>query len=217
MEERLELTEENEQTTGAGTRRKARNGGWKKRFTAKRLALMAVFVALAYAVSLLEIPLPLFGATFLKLDFGNVFIVLIAFLLGPIEGVIVCLLKEGLRCITSQSMYAGELANFIITSAYLLLPAVVYQYRRTLKAVIVTLSASCLVATGVALLANRFIIFPTYLALYGNILGFTAVQAAFRAYWLGVLLFNLIKTVSVGLLTMLLYKRLSNFLKKIKI
>jgi riboflavin transporter FmnP len=32
-----------------------------------------------------------------------------------------------------------------------------------------------------------------------------------------VLIFNLIKTLSVGILTMLLYKRLSNFLKKIKI
>ncbi len=190
---------------------------FKKRFSAKRLAFMAVFTALAYAVSFLEIPLPLFGASFLKLDFGNVFIVLISFLLGPLEGVIVCLLKEGLRCITSSSLCAGELANFLITGAYLLLPSIVYQYKRTLKTVILTLSCSCLIATGVALLANRFIIFPTFALLYGgNIFGMS-VQEAFSAFWLAVLLFNLIKTVAVGLLTMLLYKRLSNFLKKLKI
>ena len=189
----------------------------QKRFTAKRLALMAVFVALSYAVSLLEIPLPLFGASFLKLDFGNVFIVLIAFLLGPVEGVLVCLMKEGLRCLNSTSMCAGELANFLVTSSYLLLPSILYQYRRTLKTVVITLSASCLIATAVALTANRLLIFPTYAYLMGgHIFGMTVAEA-FSSLWIGLLLFNLIKTVAVGVLTMLLYKRLSNFLKKMKI
>ncbi|MBQ8407053.1 MAG: ECF transporter S component [Clostridia bacterium] len=183
-------------------------------FTTKRLVLMAVFVALSYAVSFLEIPMPLFGANFLKLDFGNVFIVLISFLLGPIEGVVVCLLKEGLRCLTSSSMCAGEIANFIVTSAYILLPSILYKFKRSLKTVLITLSASCLIATGVALLANRFIIFPTYAYLFGgNIFGMT-VQEAFSAFWVAVLLFNLIKTVAVGLLTLLVYKRLSNAFKK---
>lgn len=189
----------------------------KRRFTAKRIALMAVFVALSYAVSFLEIPMPLFGAEFLKLDFGNVFILLIGFLLGPLEGVLVCLLKEGLRCLTSSSMCAGELANFLITSAYLLLPAVCYQVRRNLKTVVLSLSLSCLLATGVALLANRWIIFPTYAVLFGGSIFGMTVAEAFSAFWVAVLLFNLIKTVSVGLLTMLLYKRLSNFLKKWKV
>ena len=96
------MEEEKNKTRGACTR-----STLKKRFSAKRFALMGVFIALSYAVSFIEIPLPLFGSQFLKLDFGNVFIVLIAFLLGPIEGIIVCLLKEGLRCIGSSSLCAG--------------------------------------------------------------------------------------------------------------
>ena len=190
---------------------------FKKRFTAKRLAFMAVFVAISYAVSFLEIPLPLFGASFLKLDFGNVFIVLIAFLLGPVEGVLVCLLKEGLRSLTSTSMCAGELANFIITSSYLLLPSVLYQYRKNLKTVIFSLCVACVIATGVGLLANRFLIFPTFAFLLGGTIYGMSVTEAFAAFWAAVLIFNLIKTVSVGIVTMLLYKRLSNFLKKMKI
>ena len=106
------------------TERKAKKT-LKQRFSAKRVAVMGLFLALSYAVSLLEIPLPLFGASFLKLDFGNVFIVLLSFLLGPLEAVIVCLLKEGLRCLSSTSLCAGELANFVVTSAYLLLPSIV--------------------------------------------------------------------------------------------
>lgn len=189
----------------------------RARFSAKRLALMAVFVALSYVVSFLEIPMPLFGAEFLKLDFGNVFIVLISFLLGPCEGLAVCLLKEALRCLTSTSLCAGELANFLITGSYILLPATLYSFRKTLKTVIVSLSISCLIATGTALLANRFIIFPTFALLFGGSIYGMTVQEAFSAFWVAVLVFNLIKTVAVGVLTMLLYKRLSNFLKKLKI
>ncbi len=204
--------QENKQTMGVGTRLQL-----KTRFTAKRIALMATFVALSYVVSLLEIPMPLFGASFLKLDFGNVFILLISFLLGPVEGLLVCLLKEGLRCLTSSSLCAGELANFLITGSYLLLPAILYQRKKTLKTVCLSLSLSCLLATGVAMLANRFIIFPTFSYLFGGSIFGMTVAEAYGVFWVGVLLFNLIKTVSVGLLTLLLYKRLSNFLKKIKI
>lgn len=189
----------------------------QERFTAKRLALMAVFVALSYAVSFLEIPMPLFGAEFLKLDFGNVFIVLISFLLGPLEGVLVCLIKESLRCLSSSSMCAGELANFLVTTSYILLPSLLYSRKKGLRSVLFSLSAACVIATGAALLANRFIIFPTYAILFGgSIFGMTVVEA-FSAFWLAVLLFNLIKTVSITVLTLLLYKRLSNFLKKLKI
>ena len=204
------------QTKGAGMRSTAKKT-FKNRFTAKRLALMAVFVALSYAVSFLEIPLPLFGASFLRLDFGNVFIVLISFLLGPVEGVAVCFMKEALRCLSSTSMCTGELANFIITSSYLLLPSILYQYHRNLKTVIFSLVGACVIATVMALIANRFLIFPTFAFLLGgSIYGMSAVEA-FAHWWGAVVIFNMIKTVSIGVLTMLLYKRLSNFLKKMKI
>ncbi len=194
-----------------------KRSAWKTHVTAKRLALMAVFIALSYVVSFIEIPLPLFGATFLKLDFGNVFILLVSFLLGPVEGIVVCLFKEGLRCLSSSSLCAGELANFLITGSYLLLPSIFYRYRKSLKTVIITLSIACVIATGVALIANRFIIFPTFTLLFGgSIFGMTVVEA-YQAFFWGVLLFNLIKTVAVGICTVLLYKRLSNFLKKLKI
>lgn len=211
------VLDEEMQTDGAGTGSTRAKPSVRKRLSAKRLALMAVFVALSYALSFLEIPMPLFGASFLKLDFGNVFIILIAFALGPVEGVVVCLLKESLRCLSSSSLCAGELANFIVTSAYLLLPALLYQYKRNLKTVVISLSVSCLIATLVALVANRFIVFPTFAYLFGGSIFGMTVTEAFSAFWLAVLLFNLIKTVSVGILTMLLYKRLSKFLKKMKI
>lgn len=208
----MQENEKNTEKTGAGTSltpKKSFKDRVKRRFTAKRIALMGVFVALSYVVSFLEIPMPILGASFLKLDFGSVFILLISFLLGTVEGVIVCLLKEGLRCLTSETEYAGEIANFLVTSAYLLLPSLTYQYRKNLKTVIITLSISCLLATAVALFANRFIIFPVFFK--------SGSGKMFAEFWAAILIFNLIKTVAVAILTILLYKRLSNFLKKWKI
>ena len=92
-----------------------------------------------------------------------------------------------------------------------------YLYKKTLKTVLITLSSACFLATGVALVANRFLIFPTFALLLGGSIYGMSVTQAFAAFWAAVLIFNLIKTVAVGVITMLLYKRLSNFLKKMKI
>ncbi len=199
-------------TEGAGLRsnEKAceRRARIKRRFSAKRLALTAVFVALSYVVSFLEIPIfPV--APFLKLDFGNVFILLISFLLGPIEGIVVCALKECLRMLGSSSGGVGELANMLVTATYILVPSVVYRFHKGLKVVIPALCAACLLGTGMALISNRFINFPLYM-------GGGAKAAFWDLFWI-IVAFNLIKTVLVGALTVLLYKRLSNFLKKWKI
>ena len=181
---------------------------FKKRVSAKRLAFMAIFVALSYAVSFWEIPL--FPATpYLKLDFGNVFILLVSFLLGPIEGVIVCALKESLRMLTSTSGCVGEVANMAATTAFILLPSIVYQFRKGLRWVIPCLLAACFIGTGAALLTNRFVTFPLYMK--------SAAARVFADVFWFIVAFNLIKTAAISFLTVLLYKRLSNFLKKLKI
>ena len=201
-----------EQTTGAGTDLPKNNtppkGDFKRKFSAKRLAFIAVFAALSYAVSFLEIPL--FPATpYLKLDFGNAFILLVSFLLGPIEGIVTCVLKEGLRALGSSSGGVGEIANIAATTAYIILPSTVYRFRKGLKAVIPCLVLACFIGTGAALLTNRFITFPLFL-------GDNGVATFEQGFWL-IVAFNFIKTSSIGAFTLVLYKRLSNFLKRMKI
>ena len=197
--------EENMKTTGAGT-----HLSFFKRFTAKRIALMGIFVALSFCVSLLSFSLfPSSPVFFLELDFGNVFILLISFLLGPIEGVIVCVLKETIRIFAGSTGGVGELANMLMTSAYILLPSIVYQYKKGMKSVAISLIFACVTGTVAALLVNRFITFPIFL-------GEAGVQVFMEGFWL-IVAFNLIKTASIGALTFLLYKRLSNFLKTIKL
>ena len=204
-----EQPEQTEQTGQAEQTETAKNRKTKM-FSAKRLATMAVFAALAYVVSFLEITVfPGTAASFLKLDFGNVFILLVGFLLGPVEGIIACAVKELLRIPMSGTGGVGELANILITTSFILLPTLLYKFHKGLKVVIPALAGGCLIATGAALLANRFILFPAF--------SIADVPGTFADTWAFILAFNLIKTVSISLLTMLLYKRLSAFMKKMKI
>lgn len=203
---------QNNETQGAGTcstPKKPFKERIKKRFAAKRLALMAIFVALSFSVSLLSFSIfPSTPVFFLELDFGNVFILLISFLLGPVEGVIVCVLKELLRMLAGSTGGVGEIANMITTSAYILLPSIVYQFRKGIPTVLLSLVGACLIGTAVALVTNRFITFPWFLHENG--------AATFeKGFWL-IVAFNLIKTSAISVLTLLLYKRLSNLLKKMK-
>lgn len=181
-----------------------------KIFTTKRMVLMAVFTALAFVVSLFSFPVfPGSPVFFLELDFGNVFILLIAFLLGPIEGVIVCVLKETIRIMAGSTGGVGELANMLMTSAYILLPSIVYRYKKGLKTVILSLVGGCVVGTAAALLVNRFITFPLFL-------GDVGVSIFNECFW-WIVGFNLIKTAAISALTLLLYKRLSNLIKGLKL
>ena len=177
----------------------------QKAFSSKRIVLLAVFSALAYVVSLFEFPLfP--AAPFLELDFGNVFIMLVGFLLGPLDAVIACVIKELLYLPVGGTGGVGQLANIMVTCSYILLPSIAYRLKKGLKIVVLSLGIAGLLATGVALLTNLYILFPLY--------GITDPQAFFKSVAWYLVLFNLIKTTSVSALTLLLYKRLSNFLKK---
>lgn len=172
------------------------------KFDAKLIAKIAIFTAIAYIISFLEFPLfP--AAPFLKLDFSNVFILIGGFALGPIPGVVILLVKEILCMITSQSFFVGQLANFLIGLSFILLPILVYKYKKGIKTVIITLSISSVLQIVVGLLVNRFINFP----LYG------LPVETFNSLFFIIIAFNLIKAVVISILTILLYKRIKKLFR----
>ncbi len=176
--------------------------------TTKKLVTLALFTALTYVVSLISFSIfP--AAPYLKLDFGNVFILLSGFLFGPVEGIAVCLVKEVLSLINTTTGGVGEIANFIMTSSFIILPSVVYKIKKGFKPVAISLAAACIIGTAVAALVNRFIVFPLYMG--------DSAPKIFNEVLLFVLLFNLIKTVSISAITLILYKRLSKILKKLEV
>ena len=183
----------------AKTERAERRYG-KGYFTATRIAKLAMFTAIAYILTFLEFPVfP--AAPFLKLDFSLVFIALAGFMYGPLAAIVVSGAKECLSLLDSSTGGIGELANFLITVSFVIVPTLVYRYKKGVRVVIPTLAAGCVLMIAVGLLANRYINFPLYMG--------AGAAESFRALWWYIVLFNLIKGVAVSVLTVLLYKRIS--------
>ena len=170
---------------------------------------IALFSALSFVVSLWEFPI--FPATpFLQLDFSAVFTLLGGFMYGPIAGVIICAVKELIRfAMGSDTGGVGEIANFLVIFSLIIVPTVVYRFKKGLPVVIITLIIGVLCMTGAAIISNRFIMFPLYMG--------GGAAAAFESFWYYIIFFNLIKGVAVSIIVFLLYKRLSALFKKINL
>ena len=194
------------QTADPAAERAAKRAGFRKKyFSASTIAKLAMFAALAFGVSYLEFPIfPV--ASFLQLDFSCVFVLLGGFMFGPVAAIVISGVKECLRLFTTSTAGIGELANFIVTVSFVLIPTLVYRFKKGLPTVIVTLVVGCLIQVGVGLLTNRYINFPLFMQ--------EGAAAMFAQLWWYVLLFNLIKSVAVSLITVLLYKRISWLLNK---
>lgn len=184
------------------------NNKSNKKNPTKKIVTLALFTAFAFIFSFWSFPIfP--AAPFLKLDFGNVFIMLSGFLFGPVEAVAVTLVKELLALLNSTTGGVGEIANFLMTSSFVILPSILYKCRKGLKTVVFSLLGACIIGTLTAAVVNRFITFPLYMG--------DAAAGVFGSLVWYVIGFNVLKTVSISIITVLFYKRLSRFLTKFEV
>lgn len=169
----------------------------------KILAGSAVFAALAYVVSFFEFPVfP--AASFLKLDFSNVFTLLAGFLFGPVPAVAVSAVKELICFLTKSSTGGvGEIANFLLTVSFIAVPSVAYRYKKGFGMVCVYLVCGVILQTAMALVVNKFINFPL----------FALPSSMFDQLWPFIVYFNLIKGAAISAIVLLLYKQVSRLFK----
>lgn len=177
----------------------------KKYFTSKLIVSLAMLAAIGYGLSWLEFAIfP--AADFLKLDFSNVATMLGGYIFGPVGALIIEGVKQLLNFATKTTTGGvGEIANFIMTTSFVIVPSVLYRFRKGKGWVISGMAIGSVLQIGAALLCNRYITFPLYMN--------DGAASAFEMLWGFIVAFNAIKTVSVSILTFLLYKRLSKAMK----
>lgn len=181
-----------------------------------KLAIIAMLAAVAVVLQYLEFAVPLVPS-FLKMDLSDIPELIGAFIIGPFGGVLICLVKNLVHLLVSQSGFVGELSNFILGAVFSLVAGFIYRHRKT-KGIAL---AACLAATAamalVSLPTNYYIIYPIYAKLFGGmqtILGlYQAILPWADTLWKALLIFNVPFTLVKGLLcvlvTMLIYKPLS--------
>lgn len=185
---------------------------------------ISILSAMAFIIYLFEFPLPIFPA-FLKIDLSDIPAMLGGFALGPVAGILIELIKNILNIVIKGSGSAGigELANFIVGSAYVITSGALYKHSKSKKNAAVSLTAGVLVMTLVASVANYYVFLP----LYETVLHFpieAMVQEGAKVNGLvkdfnsfvvySILPFNLLKGFVVSMITFLAYKKLSPILHK---
>ena len=186
----------------------------------RRLTIVALCGALASVLMLWEIPLPFLAPGFYKLDFSELPVLLCGFFVGP-SGAVACeALKIFLNLLFdgTTTAFVGEFANFTVGCCLALPAAVCYRFWHTRKGAILSclLGTACITVLGSAF--NAFYLLPKFAELYGIplpvIVGMgTAINPAITNVGTFVLFavapLNLIKGLTVSLLTVLLYKKVA--------
>ena len=185
-------------------------------FSTANLTRMAILTAIASILFLIEIPV----VAFYKLDLSNIPVLLGAFSMGTLPGVIILALKSLIGLLHSSSAGVGELADFIMGAALIIPASLIYQHRKTKRTAMIGLAAGtvCMIVTSI--LVNKWIMLPFYMGAchmdMDSIIK-DANVAAVDSEWKLLLLvtgpFNLLKGIVLSAVTGIIYKPLSPLLK----
>ena len=187
----------------------------KTRFSVGVMTRVAILAAAASILFLIQIPI----VAFYKLDLSNIPVLLGAFSMGPIPGMMILALKSLIGLLSSSSAGIGELADFIMGAALVLPAALIYQQNKTRKSAIIGMAVGtlCMVIAGV--LANKYIMLPFYMGAFHmdmeGILRFANVAGVDSEWKLLLMItgpFNLLKGVVLSVVAGLIYKPLSPIL-----
>ncbi|MBO4374477.1 MAG: ECF transporter S component [Lachnospiraceae bacterium] len=209
------MNDEQKKTTVNGSK----NGAGKNSRKVRRITGCAMLAAAAYVLMFLEFPVPLMPP-FIKMDFSELPALIAAFAYGPLSGVLVCLVKNLIHLLNTQTGGVGELANFVLGASFVFTAGMIYKKRHNKKGAIAGALLGTVIMGAVSLFVNYYIVYP----IYTNFMPMEAIIAAYQLIYAGVsdlwgclLLFNLPFTVFKGLcsvlITFIIYKKLSPLLK----
>lgn len=178
----------------------------EKKFSTRRMVLMAVFVAMAYAVQLV-FRIKVFG--FLTFDAKDAILTLGAMVLGPVSGIVMAVLVALIEMISvSETAFWGFLMNAVSSSVFVALASSIYRRKKSLNTALLGLAASILATTAVMLLMNIWVT-PIYSGM--------PTKEIVRMIPTVLLPFNLTKAVFNAALVMVLYKPVTMALRRIHV
>ncbi len=186
----------------------ADNGAGTVTLTQKKtvkLAKMAMLVAIS--LLLVNIHFPIFPPiAFMEYDPADIPILIGTFAFGPAAGILITVvtaLLQGFTVSAASGLY-GILMHIIATGTYVLVAGFIYKFHKGKKSAVIALIAGTLAMTAIMVPANLTIT-PYFMGVPVD-----AVTALLPF----IIAFNLIKAGVNGLITFLVYKRVSKFLHR---
>ena len=191
----------------------------EKRIDVWKLTMTAMLSAIAFVLMFLEFSVPIMPP-FIKMDLSDLPELISAFAMGPVSGVAICLIKNLLHLFMSTTGGVGELSNFILGACFVFPAGMIYRKWKGKKSAILGASLGSFLMAAVSVISNYYIVYPVYY----NFMDKDAILTAYQAIFPGVenilqclIVFNAPFTLVKGLfsvvITVLIYKHISPFLK----
>ena len=199
----------------------------------KRMCFDAIFASISLILYVFgpKFPLPFIFPGFLDVQFSMLPILIVTFMLGPVDGLIVILVRFFVKLFAFSSFTSpyGEISDLIYSIVVVLVVSLVYSKlkkreevssKRRFVTLLLTIIASWTVG---ALLSNSFSI-PIYCLIMGKETVYNMVaifpfvnESNWILYYftLAVIPFNIMLSSVVGTLTLLVDKHLLNFYNRI--
>lgn len=168
----------------------------------KKISVTAILCAIAYLCMFLF----RFKVEFLTFDFKDAVLAVIAFLYGPVYGVLSSLVVALVEFVSvSDTGIYGMIMNFISSASFSFVCGLFYKYRRTLFGAVLG-GVFAVIAMTAFMIVSNVIITPFYMG----------VQRSVVIGMIPTLLlpFNLIKGIINAAITMIIYKPTSGVFKK---
>lgn len=189
----------------------------------KMLVQIAMLAAVAAVLMLFEFPVP-FAPPFYELDFSEVPVLIGSFAMGPFAGACIELVKVLINLVINgtDTMFVGELANFLIGCALVVPAGMIYRKHKSRKYAMIGMLAGVICMAVIGAAVNAYMLLPAYgKAFHLEVSAFVemgqainpAINSLFRFCLLTVVPFNLVKGLAVSVITLLLYKHISRLLK----
>ncbi|XFA99676.1 ECF transporter S component [Candidatus Izemoplasma sp. B36] len=198
-----------------------------KKFSTRELIFIAILASIAGVLMfpIFEIRVPFAPPEIYKFDFSEIPVIIGAFAINPIAGVVIEAVKIIIALIIkggSVTMGVGEVANFLIGIAYVVPASYIYHKHKTRKNAVIGMLVGTLSIIIVGALLNAFVLLPVYAYFFnidvsvligmGSVVN-GAVTNLFTFIMLITVPFNLMKGLLISIIVFLIYKRISMIIK----
>ena len=186
-----------------------------------KIAVTAILSALATFLMFISFPIPFLIPPFVKMDFSELPALLAAFSMGPVSGVMVCLVKNLINLLFTTTSGVGELCNFLLGVCFVIPAGWIYKVRRTRSGALLASGAGAVAMAVLSVPVNYFISYPFYttfmpldtiIGMYQDLL--PSVDGLLACLLIFNMPFTLLKGILDVALAFLIYKPLSPLLHK---
>jgi riboflavin transporter FmnP len=191
------------------------------RANVRKMTVTAMLSAVAFILMFLDTAVP-FMPSFIKLDLSELPALMASFALGPVWGVIVCLIKNLLHLTMTQTGGIGELSNFILGVGFVLPAGLIYHHKKTKKNAIIGALVGAVFMGAISLPSNLFIVYPVYynfmpkeviIQAYQVLVPFATIDSIEKCLLFFNVPFTILKGLLSAIVTIVIYQPMRPLLK----